>query len=104
MKNFNIVINNIFLFSLLTLQLLENGTFCLKALQKLSNGHVRDGSLTHNPETPDALCPWYVALYLAVKHVSWPDGHVTVCIVWLGAWDSVKIFVPIVHLMPYPGK
>ena len=55
MKYFNIAINSIFLFSLLTLQLLEKGTFFVKALQKTSDGHVLDASLKHSPEIPDTV-------------------------------------------------
>ena len=108
MKYFNIAINNIILFSLLTLQLLEKAFWIFaNSLQKLSDLHFSDGSLTHDPEIPDTITPWSLTLYLAVKHVSVSDGHVTVCITWPGiviTWDSAKSFVPIVHLIPYPRK
>ena len=109
MKYFNIAINNIILFSLLTLQLLESeeGTICVTFLQKLSDLHVSDGSLTHNPKITEAISPWCVTLYLTVKHVSVSDGHITLCIAWPGiviTWESTKNFPPVVHLIPYPRK
>ena len=76
------------------------GVDCLIILQK--SAHFLDVSLIQIPWTAVTVCPWTVTLYLAVKHVSWPRGHVSVFIgnAWVSGWPIM--FWPVVHLIPCP--